>query len=96
MQVAQATQAASMTLDLPRDSKGNLIKTLRPGPIGKLAYDYYKVSLPLVVCKSASGYYLGTVDDGGPVTRESNEYWRKEESARYAFENHEWTQKDSV
>lgn len=42
--------------------------------------------LPLRVLNSVNGYYLGTADDDGPVSRESVEYWSKEGMAQKALE----------
>src|SRR3546814_12614002 len=48
-------------------------------PHGKLALEFGGNRLPLAVLKSHRGYYLGTYDDCGPVSRESAEYWPKED-----------------
>jgi|GEM_PF-5384825 hypothetical protein len=47
--------------------------------------------LPLCVLKSGAGYYIGTADDAGPVSRESEEYWRSEECAQLALDKQLWT-----
>lgn len=55
--------------------------------------------LVLKVQRSAAGFYLGTSDHEGPVTRESQEYWptREEASAALAgVEGIDWTQRDHV
>lgn len=63
---------------------------------GKLAA-YCGRSLPIQVLKSAGGFYLGTfVEDEGPFTRESIEYWPKREHAEDALKHGTWTQKRSV
>lgn len=67
-------------------------------PHGKLAKEHLDVFLELEVLKSERGFYLGTVDDGGPVSRESLEYWNTFEDADFALndkgEFHElWTQR---
>lgn len=49
--------------------------------------------LPIAVCHSPAGYYLGCVDDEGPVARDSMEYWPTEEEAQEALEAHSWTQR---
>ena len=65
-------------------------------PRGKLAAEAGKV-FALEVCKSAAGYYLGTVnEDGEPFTRESLEYWRKRETAEAALASGAWTQKPNL
>jgi len=65
----------------------NLIKT------GRLAREFgYK--LPLQVCKSAAGYYIGTIDtETGPVSRESEEYWSTKEEADKAMQENTFTQR---
>ena len=62
-------------------------------PKGMLAEAAGK-AFPLEVCKSAAGFYLGTLsEDGAPFTRESIEYWRKREQAEAALTSGRWTQK---
>lgn len=65
------------------------------GPYGRLAHEAgYR--LPLQVLKSVKGFYLGTVSDEGPVSRESQEYWVTEEAAEGALAGQEgvdWTQR---
>ncbi|GKS73299.1 hypothetical protein AVME950_00405 [Acidovorax sp. SUPP950] len=56
----------------------------------------YGERLPLEVCRSAAGFYLGTYTDRGPFTRESLEYWRKKEQAENALATGEWTQRYDV
>lgn len=52
---------------------------------GKLAHQLLGVRLELMVLQSAAGFYLGTVDDEGPVSRESQEYWPSREAAERAL-----------
>lgn len=52
--------------------------------------------LPLNVYRSNAGFYIGTWTDAGPFTRESVEYFRKEEQARHALATGQWTQKDDL
>ncbi len=60
---------------------------------GKLAQTAGR-SFPLQVCRSAAGFYIGTLDeDGLPCSRESQEYWRREEQAQAALDHRLWTQK---
>lgn len=61
---------------------------------GKLAAQYCNKQLPVQVCESASGYYIGTLDAGMPCSRESNEYFRKVHDAEEALLNGTWTQKE--
>ena len=65
-------------------------------PCGRLAYDIMGVRLPLQVLQSARGFYLGTANDMGPVSRESAEYWPTTEQAQIALDNgpEAWTQRD--
>lgn len=63
------------------------------GPAGALALEYCNVRLPLKVLHSAAGYYLGTFDATGPVSRESEEYFRTEQVAQGALESGDWTQR---
>ena len=60
---------------------------------GKLAYEYCKVRLELCVMQSNAGYYLGTWDEEGPVSRES-EYFGSKAAAEYALENNTFCQRD--
>ncbi len=50
-------------------------------------------SLPVRVYQSNAGFYLGTYDDEGPFTRESEEYWRKEADAYEALARGSWIQR---
>lgn len=64
-------------------------------PKGKLAASIGK-SLPLRVLSSQRGFYIGTADDDGPVSRESEEYWDSKEAAEGALtgvEGKDWTQR---
>lgn len=51
----------------------------------------------LEVCKSAAGYYIGTLDYslGYPIpnSRESVEYWPSHEKAEKALKENTWTQR---
>lgn len=50
--------------------------------------------LPLQVCRSRAGYYIGTCDEtGAPYSRESLDYWLRPEQATVALQNGSWTQK---
>ena len=61
---------------------------------GRLAKEVLGLTLELTVLKSAAGWYIGTSDNGGPVSRESIEYYQSELEATQAFEQDLWTQKD--
>ncbi len=60
---------------------------------GQLAAQFgYRLSLQ--VLHSANGFYLGTEDNGGPVSRESVEYFPSSEAAQQALSSGQWTQRD--
>lgn len=64
-------------------------------PYGKLAHAYVGVKLPLTVLRSGAGFYIGTRDeDGGPVSRESKEYFQSPELAQQALDHGTWTQRE--
>ena len=50
-------------------------------------------TLPLEILKSGRGYYIGTQCCEGPVSRESEEYFKKYEQAELALKNGTWTQR---
>ena len=52
-------------------------------------------NLPLHVLRSANGFYIGTADDNGPVSRESVEYWKTIQEAALALENGTYTQREN-
>jgi len=58
---------------------------------GRLALSIGK-KLPLQVLQSDAGYYIGTVGEFGPCSRESNEYFRSEKAAQKALAEGTWTQ----
>jgi hypothetical protein len=60
---------------------------------GKLAAASGFPALPVVVCQSARGFYLGTKTDDGPVSRESEEYYGNESDAEQALDTGSWTQR---
>lgn len=61
--------------------------------IGYLALTYVSKRLPLQVRQSAAGYFIGTADDNGPVSRESVEYFRSYEAAEQALSTGRWQQR---
>lgn len=65
-------------------------------PHGHLAFEITGRRLPLRVLGCARGHYLGTVDEAGPVSRESAETWSTPEAASHALANgpEAWTQRD--
>lgn len=50
--------------------------------------------LPLQVLQSAAGYYIGTCDQGGPVSRESMEYFPDADTASQSLTRGLWTQRE--
>lgn len=65
----------------------------RAESIGYLALTYVSQRLPLQVRQSAAGYFIGTADDNGPVSRESVEYFRSYEAAEHALSTGHWQQR---
>lgn len=61
---------------------------------GYLARTYLNQRLPLTVLESAAGFYIGTVDESGPCSRESLEYYHTRQQAEYALEKNLFTQKE--
>lgn len=62
--------------------------------IGQLALQYTGKRLFLEVLRSQAGFYIGTAEDGCPVSRESVEYFRNEKRAQTALDTGEFTQRD--
>lgn len=60
--------------------------------LGKLAAKS-GARLPLRVLKSAAGFYIGTISDEGPFSRESEEYWPTAEAAETALMSSCFTQR---
>lgn len=60
---------------------------------GALALACTGKHLPLQVLHSAAGYYIGTQDDEGPISRESVEYFPTPIAAQRALDTHAWTQR---
>ncbi|MFI8748040.1 hypothetical protein ACIGKL_23215 [Pseudomonas sp. NPDC077186] len=65
----------------------------RAEPIGYLALTYVSQRLPLQVRQSAAGYFIGTADHNGPVSRESVEYFRSYEAAERPLSTGHWQQR---
>jgi hypothetical protein len=62
-------------------------------PVAQIASAALGHPVPLEICYSAAGFYLGTYVDAEPYSRESVEYWRKREEAAAALASGRWTQK---
>ncbi|GHU04841.1 hypothetical protein FACS1894158_06010 [Betaproteobacteria bacterium] len=60
---------------------------------GVLALKYTGKRLPLQVMHSTAGFYLGTENGKGPVSRESFEYYLSHEAAERALADETWTQR---
>lgn len=65
----------------------------RTESIGYLAQTHAGKRLPLQVRQSAAGYFIGTADDNGPVSRESVEYFRSYQAAEQALSTGHWQQR---
>ncbi|EAR7391878.1 hypothetical protein LH785_001215 [Salmonella enterica] len=52
---------------------------------GLLAARFAGLSLPLKVLRSGAGYYIGTQNEEGPVSRESVEYFATHSQAERAL-----------
>lgn len=78
-----------MPIPVPKQGDG-----VQP-PVGSLA-GLNGETLPIQVLESPSGFYLGTCNEEGPVSRESEEYWPTKEAAQLALAGQEgkgWTQR---
>lgn len=62
---------------------------------GYLALKHGEEAIPIQVCYSAGGYYIGTMDpeDGTPFSRESAEYYGSFAEAQDALYAGTWTQR---
>ncbi|EEH4118731.1 hypothetical protein ABIU59_001877 [Salmonella enterica subsp. enterica serovar Newport] len=61
---------------------------------GMLAAEFAGLSLPLQVLRSGAGFYIGTENEMGPVSRESVEYFATAELAERALEQGTWSQRE--
>jgi hypothetical protein len=60
---------------------------------GYLAKQVFNLDLPVQVCHSAAGFYIGTMHpDDGPFSRESNEYFPTKQLAEEALASGNWSQ----
>ena len=67
--------------------------TLTNPHFGALAWRHTGKRLPLHVLRSVAGYYIGTADDEGPISRESVEYFPTRDLAERALVAGGWTQR---
>ncbi|ECI0840223.1 hypothetical protein AU892_24070 [Salmonella enterica subsp. diarizonae] len=63
---------------------------------GMLAAEFVGLSLPLQVLRSGAGFYIGTANEMGPVSRESVEYFATAELAERALEQGSWSQRQQA
>lgn len=61
--------------------------------IGHLAKEHCKIELPLEVVSGQASYYIGTMLNGAPKSRESQECYRKYEQAKQALDTRSFTQR---
>jgi hypothetical protein len=76
----------------------NTNRSVSPGTTAPVVYgllaEQSGVKLPLQVCRSAAGFYLGTMEESGmPYSRESIEYFPTQDAAVTALNSGHWTQK---
>jgi hypothetical protein len=75
------------------ESSMSNVSTQSNEKIGKVAQHYCGVKLPVTVMQSAKGFYLGTISEGVPISRESTEYFRTHDEATQALESGKWLQR---
>jgi hypothetical protein len=76
----------------PDNLRGDMEKDVHR-QYGWLAETFGKRQLPLEICVSEAGFYLGTRDEHGePFSRESD-YWVTREEAERALLTGNWTQR---
>ncbi|MCL6228141.1 hypothetical protein M4368_27225 [Pseudomonas aeruginosa PA103] len=61
---------------------------------GKRALAHLRLELPLQVLMSNAGFYIGTLDEEGPASRESVEYYPSRDLAQQALDSGTWTQRE--
>ncbi|MGV8399246.1 hypothetical protein ACV33W_08480 [Pseudomonas aeruginosa] len=66
----------------------------QPSRNGQLALIYAGQLLPVQVLKSAAGYFIGTADNEGVVSRESVEYYASRDLADSALVTGQWQQRE--
>lgn len=57
---------------------------------------YINWEIPVVVCMSNAGYYIGQMDDGVPYTRLSREYWPTREEAQAALDDFQFVARTNL
>ncbi|EGI5934652.1 hypothetical protein AH137_001182 [Salmonella enterica subsp. enterica serovar Urbana] len=63
---------------------------------GLLAAKFAGLPLPLQVLRSGAGYYIGTQNEEGPVSRESVEYFSTQSQAEHALKQGTWSQREQA
>lgn len=69
------------------------IPQARAESTGYLALTYVDKRLLLQIRHSAAGYFIGTADESGPISRESFEYFRSHQAASHALTTGRWHQR---
>ncbi|ECG8633443.1 hypothetical protein FNN91_21010 [Salmonella enterica subsp. salamae] len=72
-----------------------MLNSLAPST-GLLAARFAGLSLPLQVLSSGAGYYIGTQNEDGPVSRESVEYFSTQSQAENALKQGTWSQREQA
>jgi len=73
-----------------------MLKASNQNPTGKLAAELAGLKLPLQVLRSGAGFYIGTQNEEGPVSRESVEYFSSQSLAERALEQGTWSQREQA
>ncbi len=68
--------------------------TVGHAPSGRLALIYCGLRLEHQVLRSAAGYYIGTLNEDMPCSRESAEYFKTQAQADDALATGHWTQRE--
>jgi hypothetical protein len=63
--------------------------------VGFVAHQFGKRELPIQVCESGAGFYLGTLVNGSPFSRESVGYYPTATAAADALRTHSWENRTS-
>ncbi|MGK8436740.1 hypothetical protein ACRS3X_05190 [Ectopseudomonas hydrolytica] len=69
------------------------VNQARAESVGYLALALLGERHHLQVLRSGAGYYIGTADDDGPVSRESVGYFSSHHEASHALEIGQWQQR---
>jgi hypothetical protein len=88
--ILDAAPATGLDVGAPSPESSSLH---HPTEVGRLARQLTGQDFELQVCYCAVGFYLGTVRDDEPFTRESVEYWPRREQATTALATGNWRQR---